>query len=42
MVYEGIRIVDKLFANTVCPRSIDPPGKIVNIFESEKEVYTIY
>ena len=27
---------------TVCPGSSDPPEKIINIFASENEVYTIY
>jgi len=27
---------------TVCPGSSDPPQKILNIFASENEVYTIY
>ena len=27
---------------TVCPGSSDPPEKILNIFESENEVYTIF
>ena len=28
--------------STVCPGSSDPPEKIINIFASENEVYTIY
>ena len=28
--------------STVCPGSSDPPEKIINIFASEKGVYTIY
>ena len=28
--------------NTVCPGSSDPPEKILNIFASENEVYTIF
>ena len=28
--------------NTVCPGSSDPPKKILNIFASENEVYTIF
>ena len=27
---------------TVCPGSSDPPEKILNIFASENEVYTIF
>ena len=27
---------------TVCPGSSDPPGKLLNIFTSENEVYTIF
>jgi len=27
---------------TVCPGSSDPPEKIINIFASENEVYTIF
>ena len=27
---------------TVCPGSRDPPEKILNIFASENEVYTIF
>ena len=27
---------------TVCPGSSDPPEKILNIFETEKDVYTIF
>ena len=33
---------NKLEAYTVCPGSSDPPEKILNIFTSENEVYTIY
>ena len=28
--------------STVCPGSSDPPEKILNIFASENEAYTIY
>ena len=28
--------------HTVCPGSSDPPEKILNIFASENEVYTIF
>ena len=27
---------------TVCPESSDPPGKMLNIFASENEVYNIF
>ena len=30
------------FSYTVCPGSSDPPEKILNIFASENEVYTIF
>ena len=32
----------KPFKCTVCPGSSDPPEKILNIFASENEVYTIF
>ena len=28
-------------ASTVCPGSSDPPEKILNVYASENEVYTI-
>ena len=28
--------------DNVCPRSSDPPEKLLNIFASENEVYTIF
>jgi len=35
------RMVD-IYSCTVCPGSSDPPEKILNIFASENEVYTIF
>ena len=35
-------ILAKLATYTVCPGSSDPPEKILNIFASENEVYTIF
>ena len=33
---------DPSILTTVCPGSSDPPEKILNIFASENEVYTIF
>ena len=35
-------ILSCLAVPTVCPGSSDPPEKIINVFASENEVYTIY
>ena len=35
-------VKDQIYIFTVCPGSSDPPEKILNIFTSENEVYTIY
>ena len=31
-----------MFYATVCPGSSDPPEKILNIFASKNEVYTVF
>ena len=31
-----------IYIYTVCPESSDPPEKILDIFASENEVYTIF
>ena len=42
MQREGPALVKAPRKNTVCPGSSDPPEKILNIFASENENYTIF
>ena len=41
-VYWNIEYISGLVYHTVCPGSSDPLEKILNIFVSENEVYTIF
>ena len=39
---ERFYIIPKIKEYTVCPGSSDPPEKLLNIFASENEDYTIF
>ena len=42
IVSYDIKWITTSWVYTVCPGSSDPPGKLLNIFASENEVYTIF